>query len=47
MAVDLFPQTMHCEMLLLFERVDYSSQTTSKEETTTPTEKQEETTSTS
>uniref|UniRef100_A0A674F036 tRNA (uracil(54)-C(5))-methyltransferase n=1 Tax=Salmo trutta TaxID=8032 RepID=A0A674F036_SALTR len=25
MAVDLFPQTMHCEMLLLFERVDYSS----------------------
>ncbi|XP_062307249.1 tRNA (uracil-5-)-methyltransferase homolog A [Osmerus eperlanus] len=47
MAVDLFPQTMHCEMLLLFERVDYSSQTTSKEETTTPAEKQEETTSTS
>ncbi|XP_035234581.1 tRNA (uracil-5-)-methyltransferase homolog A [Anguilla anguilla] len=26
MAVDLFPQTPHCEMLLLFERVDYSSQ---------------------
>ncbi|KAJ8285995.1 hypothetical protein GJAV_G00033300 [Gymnothorax javanicus] len=26
MAVDLFPQTMHCEMLLLFERVDYDSQ---------------------
>ncbi|KAL4636058.1 hypothetical protein GN956_G13214 [Arapaima gigas] len=26
MAVDLFPQTMHCEMLLLLERVDYSSQ---------------------
>uniref|UniRef100_A0A6Q2XQI4 tRNA (uracil(54)-C(5))-methyltransferase n=1 Tax=Esox lucius TaxID=8010 RepID=A0A6Q2XQI4_ESOLU len=25
MAVDLFPQTMHCEMLLLFERVDYIS----------------------
>ncbi|XP_069071377.1 tRNA (uracil-5-)-methyltransferase homolog A [Pleurodeles waltl] len=24
-AVDLFPQTMHCEMLILFERVDYSS----------------------
>uniref|UniRef100_A0A8C7W0T1 tRNA (uracil(54)-C(5))-methyltransferase n=1 Tax=Oncorhynchus mykiss TaxID=8022 RepID=A0A8C7W0T1_ONCMY len=24
MAVDLFPQTMHCEMLLLFERVDYT-----------------------
>lgn len=46
MAVDLFPQTMHCEMLLLFERVDYSSQTASKtqEETTTPTEKQEEAT---
>lgn len=49
MAVDLFPQTMHCEMLLLFERVDYSSQTTSKtqEETTTPTEKQEEATNVS
>uniref|UniRef100_A0A3B3CIJ8 tRNA (uracil(54)-C(5))-methyltransferase n=1 Tax=Oryzias melastigma TaxID=30732 RepID=A0A3B3CIJ8_ORYME len=26
MAVDLFPQTMHVEMLLLFERVDYKSQ---------------------
>ncbi|XP_023668143.1 tRNA (uracil-5-)-methyltransferase homolog A [Paramormyrops kingsleyae] len=26
MAVDLFPQTMHCEMLLLLERVDYGSQ---------------------
>ncbi|XP_030647425.1 tRNA (uracil-5-)-methyltransferase homolog A [Chanos chanos] len=26
MAVDLFPQTMHCEAILLFERVDYSSQ---------------------
>uniref|UniRef100_A0A1A8FYW0 tRNA (uracil(54)-C(5))-methyltransferase n=1 Tax=Nothobranchius korthausae TaxID=1143690 RepID=A0A1A8FYW0_9TELE len=26
MAVDLFPQTMHVEMLLLFERVDYNSQ---------------------
>ncbi|MBN3298897.1 TRM2A methyltransferase, partial [Amia calva] len=25
MAVDLFPQTMHCELLILFERVDYSS----------------------
>uniref|UniRef100_A0A8C1KZN0 tRNA (uracil(54)-C(5))-methyltransferase n=1 Tax=Cyprinus carpio TaxID=7962 RepID=A0A8C1KZN0_CYPCA len=24
MAVDLFPQTMHCETILLFERVDYS-----------------------
>uniref|UniRef100_A0A8C1MJB7 tRNA (uracil(54)-C(5))-methyltransferase n=1 Tax=Cyprinus carpio TaxID=7962 RepID=A0A8C1MJB7_CYPCA len=23
MAVDLFPQTMHCETILLFERVDY------------------------
>ncbi|KAF4074160.1 hypothetical protein AMELA_G00236390 [Ameiurus melas] len=23
MAVDLFPQTMHCETVLLFERVDY------------------------
>ncbi|KAG9334373.1 hypothetical protein JZ751_008192 [Albula glossodonta] len=28
MAVDLFPQTMHCEMVLLFERVDYDSQST-------------------
>lgn len=26
MAVDLFPQTMHMEMLLLLERVDYNSQ---------------------
>lgn len=26
MAVDLFPQTIHTEMLLLLERVDYSSQ---------------------
>uniref|UniRef100_A0A4W6EP67 tRNA (uracil(54)-C(5))-methyltransferase n=1 Tax=Lates calcarifer TaxID=8187 RepID=A0A4W6EP67_LATCA len=26
MAVDLFPQTMHVEMLLLLERVDYNSQ---------------------
>lgn len=26
MAVDLFPQTMHVELLLLFERVDYESQ---------------------
>nr|XP_006640219.1 PREDICTED: tRNA (uracil-5-)-methyltransferase homolog A [Lepisosteus oculatus]XP_015221373.1 PREDICTED: tRNA (uracil-5-)-methyltransferase homolog A [Lepisosteus oculatus] len=25
MALDLFPQTMHCELLILFERVDYSS----------------------
>ncbi|KAG9262047.1 hypothetical protein AMEX_G25675 [Astyanax mexicanus] len=25
MAVDLFPQTMHCETILLFERVDYSA----------------------
>uniref|UniRef100_A0A672QY67 tRNA (uracil(54)-C(5))-methyltransferase n=1 Tax=Sinocyclocheilus grahami TaxID=75366 RepID=A0A672QY67_SINGR len=24
MAVDLFPQTMHCETILLFERVDYN-----------------------
>lgn len=24
MAVDLFPQTTHCEIVLLFERVDYS-----------------------
>ncbi|KAJ8005804.1 hypothetical protein DPEC_G00121680 [Dallia pectoralis] len=28
-AVDLFPQTMHCEMLLLFERVDYTSKSAS------------------
>lgn len=27
MAVDLFPQTMHCETILLFERVDYSTNT--------------------
>uniref|UniRef100_A0A671LPR2 tRNA (uracil(54)-C(5))-methyltransferase n=1 Tax=Sinocyclocheilus anshuiensis TaxID=1608454 RepID=A0A671LPR2_9TELE len=27
MAVDLFPQTMHCETILLFERVAYSSNT--------------------
>uniref|UniRef100_A0A4W4H1I6 tRNA (uracil(54)-C(5))-methyltransferase n=1 Tax=Electrophorus electricus TaxID=8005 RepID=A0A4W4H1I6_ELEEL len=26
-AVDLFPQTMHCETVLLFERVDYSAST--------------------
>uniref|UniRef100_A0A8C1X5U4 tRNA (uracil(54)-C(5))-methyltransferase n=1 Tax=Cyprinus carpio TaxID=7962 RepID=A0A8C1X5U4_CYPCA len=26
MAVDLFPQTMHCETILLFERVDYNKQ---------------------
>ncbi|XP_077097202.1 tRNA (uracil-5-)-methyltransferase homolog A [Siphateles boraxobius] len=30
MAVDLFPQTMHCETILLFERVDYSSNTDSQ-----------------
>lgn len=36
MAVDLFPQTMHVEMLLLLERVDYNSQQqagTTQEET--------------
>ncbi|XP_056145483.1 tRNA (uracil-5-)-methyltransferase homolog A [Lampris incognitus] len=40
MAVDLFPQTMHVEMLLLLERVDYSSKETSdkqKDSTTTET----------
>lgn len=45
MAVDLFPQTMHCEMLLLLERVDYSCQgdgdvtasTVPEEEETQPT----------
>uniref|UniRef100_A0A8C1QPF3 tRNA (uracil(54)-C(5))-methyltransferase n=1 Tax=Cyprinus carpio TaxID=7962 RepID=A0A8C1QPF3_CYPCA len=31
MAVDLFPQTMHCETILLFERVDYSSETQTTE----------------
>uniref|UniRef100_A0A4W5QIW5 tRNA (uracil(54)-C(5))-methyltransferase n=1 Tax=Hucho hucho TaxID=62062 RepID=A0A4W5QIW5_9TELE len=49
MAVDLFPQTMHCEMLLLFERVDYSSKSSSEkpEEMTQGTsEKPEETTTT-
>ncbi|NWY52891.1 TRM2A methyltransferase, partial [Chionis minor] len=25
MAVDLFPQTRHCELLILFERVDYAN----------------------
>ncbi|KAM7416378.1 hypothetical protein PAMA_018445 [Pampus argenteus] len=36
MAVDLFPQTMHVEMLLLLERVDYDSQqqTSSNQEKT-------------
>lgn len=32
MAVDLFPQTMHMEMLLLLERVDYSSQQQQQQE---------------
>ncbi|KAM6964836.1 tRNA (uracil-5-)-methyltransferase homolog A [Aplochiton taeniatus] len=39
MAVDLFPQTMHCEMVLLLERVDYSAQpitTETQQETVTP-----------
>ncbi|XP_053181004.1 tRNA (uracil-5-)-methyltransferase homolog A [Scomber japonicus] len=39
MAVDLFPQTMHVEMLLLLERVDYNSQqqqTSSNQEETAP-----------
>ncbi|XP_017580704.2 tRNA (uracil-5-)-methyltransferase homolog A [Pygocentrus nattereri] len=31
MAVDLFPQTMHCETILLFERVDYSANANSTE----------------
>lgn len=25
-AVDLFPQTMHCELLLYFERIEHSSE---------------------
>lgn len=25
MAVDLFPQTKHCELLILFERVEYTN----------------------
>ena len=25
MAVDLFPQTRHCELLILFERVEYAN----------------------
>lgn len=25
MAVDLFPQTRHCELLIFFERVDYAN----------------------
>lgn len=25
MAVDLFPQTKHCELLILFERVEYAN----------------------
>uniref|UniRef100_H3BDC7 tRNA (uracil(54)-C(5))-methyltransferase n=1 Tax=Latimeria chalumnae TaxID=7897 RepID=H3BDC7_LATCH len=35
MAVDLFPQTMHCELLMLFERVEYPS-TSSTGETKDP-----------
>ncbi|XP_014017043.1 tRNA (uracil-5-)-methyltransferase homolog A [Salmo salar] len=49
MAVDLFPQTMHCEMLLLFERVDYSSKNSiekPEEMTQGTSEKPEETTTT-
>ncbi|XP_074868508.1 tRNA (uracil-5-)-methyltransferase homolog A isoform X2 [Carettochelys insculpta] len=30
MAVDLFPQTMHCELLILFERVEHSNGNTSE-----------------
>ncbi|XP_066509668.1 tRNA (uracil-5-)-methyltransferase homolog A-like [Hoplias malabaricus] len=35
MAVDLFPQTMHCEAILLFERVDYSPSVSSTAPRTT------------
>ncbi|XP_058491944.1 tRNA (uracil-5-)-methyltransferase homolog A [Solea solea] len=41
MAVDLFPQTMHVEMLLLLERVDYDSQ----KQQQPPSNNQEETAS--
>ncbi|XP_076854082.1 tRNA (uracil-5-)-methyltransferase homolog A [Brachyhypopomus gauderio] len=36
-AVDLFPQTVHCETVLLFERVDYSSSSPPATENSRPT----------
>uniref|UniRef100_A0A8D3C1M1 tRNA (uracil(54)-C(5))-methyltransferase n=1 Tax=Scophthalmus maximus TaxID=52904 RepID=A0A8D3C1M1_SCOMX len=37
MAVDLFPQTMHVEMLLLLERVDYDAQKQQQQQQQQPT----------
>ncbi|XP_035494907.2 tRNA (uracil-5-)-methyltransferase homolog A isoform X2 [Scophthalmus maximus] len=46
MAVDLFPQTMHVEMLLLLERVDYDAQKQQQQQQpTTTSSNQEETAS--
>lgn len=38
MAVDLFPQTMHCETILLFERVVYGSSSTADSSSTATAE---------
>lgn len=37
-AVDLFPQTPHCEMLILFERVEYPNGTGAVEPQDPPTQ---------